>query len=132
MTSLSTTSALGLVALGGGLGAALRFIFSQVVGRLLGGAFPWGTFSVNAFGGLVMGLIVGWFAMHYPTQSPPLKLFLTTGVLGGFTTFSAFSLEMVDLIDAGKFAIAGFYALASVVVSVAAIYGGLIFAKSLS
>jgi fluoride exporter len=132
MTSLSTISALGLVALGGGIGAALRLMVSQLVGRLLGGAFPWGTFSVNVLGGLVMGLVIGWFALRYPTGSSPLKLFLTTGVLGGFTTFSAFSLEMVDLMDGGKLAMAAVYALASVSVSVAAVYGGLIFAKSLS
>ncbi len=132
MSILPSLSALGLVALGGGLGAAARLVVSQLAGRLLGAGFPWGTFSVNVLGGLIMGLVVGWFVLHHPTQSSPLRLFLTTGVMGGFTTFSAFSLELVDLVDGGKIGLAASYALLSVILSAGAVFAGLHFAKQLS
>jgi fluoride exporter len=131
MNSVFNPLSLSLVALGGGLGAVMRFVSSHFISRLLGTAFPWGTFSVNIFGGLLMGLMTGWFVAHYPAHTPPLRLFLVTGVLGGFTTFSAFSLEIVDLIDRGQAGMALAYAFVSVFISVAAVFGGLLFAKSL-
>jgi fluoride exporter len=131
MNSVFHPLSLGLVALGGGLGAVMRFVVSHFLGRLLGTIFPWGTFSVNIIGGLAMGLVTGWFIANYPISTPSMRLFLTTGVLGGFTTFSAFSLEMVDLIERGQAGMALAYAFVSVFISVAAVFGGLLFAKSL-
>ena len=79
---------------GGAIGAGLRFLVSTQVGRWMGAAFPWGTLTVNVVGSAAMGLLVGLFA-HLWSLGDPWRAFLTVGLLGGFTTFSAFSLEVV-------------------------------------
>lgn len=121
MTAPSFLQSSVLVALGGGAGAWLRF----VAGRLLGtAAFPWATLGVNLLGSFAMGLLAGWLA-RYGTFGESWRLLLGVGLLGGFTTFSAFSLEMVQLIQRGAVAQAGLYAAASVLGGIAGLFLGL-------
>lgn len=112
------------IALGGALGSVGRFLVAGWVGRLLGVNFPWGTLAVNVVGGLVMGLLVGLMAQVW-SVSPAVRAFLTVGVLGGFTTFSAFSLETVLLLQRGDILAALAYIASSVVLSVGAVWCGL-------
>jgi CrcB protein len=112
------------IALGGALGSVGRFLFAGWVGRVLGVNFPWGTLAVNVVGGLVMGLLVGLMAQAW-SVSPAIRAFLTVGVLGGFTTFSAFSLETVLLFQRGDTLAALGYIASSVVLSVGAVWCGL-------
>ncbi len=112
-----------LVAAGGGIGAALRHLANLAALRLLGPGFPWSTLFVNIAGSLAMGLVVGWLARRGGTQE--MRLFLATGILGGFTTFSAFSLDFAALWERGAIAAAFGYALSSVALSIAAVFAGL-------
>lgn len=112
------------IALGGALGSVGRFLVAGWVGRALGVNFPWGTLAVNVVGGLVMGLLVGLMAQAW-SVSPAIRAFLTVGVLGGFTTFSAFSLESVLLVQRGDILAALAYIASSVVLSVGAVWFGL-------
>ena len=116
---------LGLVAFGGALGAACRHLVNLAALRLLGPAFPAGTLVVNVVGGLLMGLLAGWLALKYESDGQALRLFLATGILGGFTTFSAFSLDAVLLWERGDVLASLAYVLASVVLSIAALLLGL-------
>ena len=111
------------VALGGALGSVARYLLVGQMARWLGPAFPWGTLVVNVVGGLVIGLLAEAMALKWPV-SPETRLFLITGVLGGFTTFSAFSLEAVALVERGAFGAALAYVAASVVLSVGAVLVG--------
>jgi CrcB protein len=117
--------ALALVFLGGGLGAALRHLFNLAAARLFGIGFPWGTLGVNIFGSLAMGLLVAWLAARYQGADEHLRLFLATGILGGFTTFSAFSLDAVALWERGSTGAALTYVAVSVVLSIGALVAGL-------
>lgn len=119
-----------LVFLGGGLGAVLRHGAGVIAVRALGTQFPYGTLAVNVVGALVMGAAVAWFGARGELSSP-LRLFLTTGLLGGFTTFSAFSLETVLLYERGLAGLALLYVLASVVVCVGALVAGMALVKAL-
>lgn len=112
------------VALGGALGSVGRYLVAGWVMRLLGGPFPWGTLAVNVGGGLVMGALVEVMALVW-SPAPAVRAFLTVGLLGGFTTFSAFSLEVVAMIERGDWPPALAYVLASVVASVGALFAGL-------
>jgi CrcB protein len=113
-----------LVFLGGGIGAALRHGVNLVAARQLGTAFPWGTLTVNVVGSLTIGLLAAYFAFK-GDATQHWRLFLTTGILGGFTTFSAFSLDAVLLYERGEIALAALYVLASVGLSIAGLFAGL-------
>lgn len=122
-----------LVFLGAGIGGMLRHGVNYASLRWLGTGFPFGTMAINIVGSGLMGLIAGWLAFKAGegwTQG--LRLFLTTGVLGGFTTFSAFSLEAVLLWERGELGLATLYVLGSVVLSLAALLGGLAVIRGLS
>ncbi len=123
---------LGAVAAGGALGAMGRFIMGSAILALLGPRFPWGTLGVNVLGSFVMGLLAGLAARHWgEAGSAELRAFLMVGVLGGFTTFSAFSLDAVILMDRGAYAAMAAYVAGSVVLSVLALLAGLVLARSL-
>jgi CrcB protein len=111
------------VALGGAIGSVARYGASLAATRAFGVAYPLGTLGVNVAGGFLMGLTVAFFAVREPID-PTLKLFVTAGILGGFTTFSAFSLETMMLWER-KPLLALTYALASVILSVAACFLGM-------
>ncbi len=122
-----------LVFLGGGLGAMARHGVNITAARLFGIAFPWGTLTVNIVGSLCMGLFVGWFALRAGgAVTQHARLFLTTGVLGGFTTFSAFSLDVAMIWERGEHGLAAVYVVASVVLSVAGLFAGLWFWRVMS
>ncbi len=109
-----------LVAAGGAIGSVARY----GVYRLTGAAgWPWPTFLVNVAGGLLMGLVTGWLLARGGPE--PVRLFLGVGVLGGFTTFSAYSLDIVALIERGAWGAAILYALASMIVAALALAAGL-------
>lgn len=114
-----------VVLLGAGLGGTLRHGVNVTAARWLGTSFPYGTLTVNVLGSLAMGLLIGYFALRSdPGQL--WRLFLTTGVLGGFTTFSTFSLDVVTLVERGQSSTAAIYAGASLVLGVAALFIALV------
>ena len=113
-----------IVFLGAGIGGALRHGVNQLAARLLGVVFPWGTLTVNVVGSLAMGLIAEYFALRGDLPQGA-RLFLTTGILGGFTTFSTFSLDSVALWERGQAAAAAAYVAASLVLSLAGLVAGL-------
>lgn len=116
------------VALGGAIGASLRHGVGVAAARLAPAGWPWGTFTVNIVGSLLMGLAMGWLAVksvHSESAAQTTRLFLATGILGGFTTFSAFSLEVANFIEEGAVGRAAGYAGASLVIGVAALFVGL-------
>ncbi len=121
-----------LVFLGAGIGGVVRFLVGLAALRLVGAAFPWGTLAINIVGSCLMGIVVGALAFRPEAEwIQPVRLFLTTGVLGGFTTFSAFSLETVLLWEGAETAAALAYVAASLVVSVAALALGLFAVRAL-
>ena len=117
-----------LVMAGGAIGSALRYLFGKLSFHLFGPnplwGWPWGTLGVNVIGGLVMGLFAGWLAAR-AQGGEHIRLFFAVGVLGGFTTFSSFSLEAMLMIERGELVSAASYALISVFVSIAALAIGL-------
>lgn len=122
-----------LVFLGAGIGGALRHGVNIGATRVLGTGFPWGTLTVNVVGGFAMGVLAGWLALKAGegwTQS--VRLFLATGILGGFTTFSAFSLDAVVLWQRGEAGAATAYVLASVVLSIVGLLAGLFVVRVLT
>jgi fluoride exporter len=115
-----------LVFLGAGIGGALRHGVNVGCARVCGMAFPWGTLTVNVLGSFLMGALAGWLAFKANEGwSQPLRLFLTTGILGGFTTFSAFSLDAVLIWERGQNGLAATYVAASVLLSIAGLVAGL-------
>ncbi|NJC42709.1 CrcB protein [Brevundimonas alba] len=119
-----------IVAAGGALGAVARYGVGAWSARLLPAAtWPWGTLAVNVLGGLLMGLLTGWLAFRGGLNTESIRLFAAVGVLGGFTTFSAFSLETALMIERRQFAMAGGYVAASVVLSIAVLFVGLMVAR---
>ncbi len=117
-----------LVAAGGALGAAGRYGVSVAAMRALGPSWPWGTFAVNVVGSVLIGLLAGWLAFR-ADGGEPWRLFLGVGVLGGFTTFSAFSLETISMIERKQLAPAAIYVVGSVAVGLAAVFIGLWIAR---
>ena len=112
-----------LVMLGGAIGAGFRYHLSRVALEQMGAAFPWGTWIANLLGGLLMGLLAG-IALRDGPVDDPLLLFLGVGMLGGFTTFSAFSLEAAQMIQRGELMAAAAYAVSSVAGSVMLLFIG--------
>jgi CrcB protein len=122
-----------LVFLGAGIGGALRHGVNVGCARMCGTAFPWGTLTVNIVGSLLMGAIAGWLAFRAGEGwSQPLRLFLTTGILGGFTTFSAFSLDAVLIWERGQIGLAAAYVCASVLLSIGGLVAGLALIRTFS
>ena len=122
-----------IVFLGGGIGAAIRHLVNQAVGRVAGTDFPFGIMSINISGSLVMGLAAGYFAFKASESwSDTARLFLTTGVLGGYTTFSAFSLDAMLLWERGEPGLAVAYVLGSVVLSIIGLAAGLGIVRALT
>lgn len=113
-----------LVMIGGGIGAGARHLVNLAMPRITGTDFPWATVTVNIVGSLAMGLLVGILARR-AGDTNLLRLFLATGILGGFTTFSAFSLDFVTLWQRGAASTALLYAALSVIGTLAAIFAGL-------
>lgn len=118
-----------LVAAGGAAGAVLRYLLGLQAARSLGAAWPWGTFAANLIGGLAMGALAGWLWARGGADAERWRLLLGVGLLGGFTTFSAFSLELVQMLERRAVATAGLYALGSVVASVGALWVGLVLVR---
>jgi CrcB protein len=106
-----------LVMIGGAAGAGLRYEVGRLSLRLIGPGFPWGTLGVNLLGGLAMGVVAGLAVRNGPNE--PLHLLFGVGLLGGFTTFSAFSLESFAMLQRGEFATMLSYAAVSVIGSIA-------------
>ncbi|MGV3556097.1 MAG: fluoride efflux transporter CrcB [Croceibacterium sp.] len=129
MNAPSQLLASSYVALGGAIGALLRYQTGRWMTHWLGPntitAFPWATLTVNVVGSLAMGLLAGYLARH-GQGGDQWRLFLGVGVLGGFTTFSAFSLELMLLIERGQAAQGLIYAAVSILAGLAALYIGLI------
>ena len=122
-----------LIFLGAGIGGSLRHGVNLTCARYCGLEFPWGTLVVNIAGSMLMGLAAGYFAFKAgESWSQHARLFLTTGVLGGFTTFSAFSLDAVLLWERGAVAMAALYTLGSVLGAIAGLMGGLAFMRSVT
>jgi len=118
------------VAFGGALGASLRYGVGSVALRLMGPNFPWGTLAVNVMGSLAMGLLVEALALRF-SISPELRVMLVTGFLGGFTTFSAFSLDTANLIERNAYGPAAVYVTGSLVLSVGALFAGLAIGRAI-
>jgi len=113
-----------IVFIGAGVGGALRHGVNVGATKLFGYGFPFGTFVVNVTGSFVMGLFAGYFA--YRAGVPQhVRLFLTTGILGGYTTFSTFSLDVALLYECGQIGLAALYVLLSVVLSIGGLFAGL-------
>ena len=120
-----------LVIAGGGAGAGLRYLVGIGTLRLLGPRLPWGTFAVNLSGGLAMGVVVGMLARHPGDGHAMLRLALGVGMLGGYTTFSSFSLETVNMIERGEPLLALGYVVASAAGAVLLVWAGLAAVRAL-
>ena len=112
------------VALGGAIGSAARYSVNVWAGRMFGTEFPWHTLIVNILGCFIMGALTEMMALKL-NVGQETRAFLTTGILGGFTTFSAFSLDFAYLVERKQLAAAGGYALASVAISLLAVFAGM-------
>jgi CrcB protein len=120
-----------IVFLGGGIGSMLRHGVNVLSARWFGAAFPYGTLTVNVTGSIVMGLLAGYFAFKGDTAQS-WRLFLMTGILGGYTTFSAFSLDAILLYERGQIVQALIYVAASGAVSIFGLFAGLMLIRQLS
>ena len=119
-----------IIFIGAGFGGTLRHCVNQISSQLFGVNYPFSTFFVNVLGSLLMGMIISFFALKGEFFQHS-RLFLTTGILGGFTTFSAYSLDIVTLYERGENMIAFGYAVTSVAISVSAVFAGLWLMKQL-
>lgn len=135
MTPPSTLQATAIVAVGGATGAVLRYHLGRMIEGMAGphAVFPWPTFTINVVGSLLMGILAGALARAAgiaPGGAEAWRLLLAVGVLGGFTTFSAFSLETAALLQRGQPGIAAVYAASSLVGGVAGLLLGLALART--
>lgn len=112
-----------IVMAGGAIGAALRYSFSRAIPSVEG-SWPWPTFAVNILGSLLMGILACW-VLKKGASGEPLRLLLGVGFLGGFTTFSAYSLELAQLIERDQVVMAGIYAVSSIGLALVALFAGL-------
>lgn len=118
-----------LVAAGGAVGSVARYLVGVGALRVMGSGWPYGTFTVNIAGGFLMGCLASWLAHRGATSSEPWRILLGVGVMGGFTTFSSFSLETALMIQKRAYLQAFSYSAASVLLSVAALFAGLLVAR---
>ena len=112
------------VALGGAIGAVARYLSMSAVGHWLGHGFPWGTIVVNVVGSFLLGALIETFALVW-SPGEAVRMMVVVGILGAFTTFSTFSLDVHSLVARGSFLSAGSYVIGSVVVSIAALFAGM-------
>jgi CrcB protein len=119
------------VALGGAIGSVARYLVGIGTGKLFGLNFPWGTLIINIVGSMLIGAFAGLFAFKWDSPQA-IRIFLTVGICGGFTTFSTFSLDTYYLIERGELAVAGFYIVGSVILSIAGLIGALHLIRVLS
>ena len=121
------------VAFGGAIGASARHLLGGATLRIWGPGFPWGTLIANVLGGLLMGALIGWLAFKGSQfaggAGESVRLFLGVGILGGFTTFSAFSLDAILMIEKKAYGVAAGYISASVLLSLLALFLGLVLAR---
>ncbi len=115
-----------LVAIGGALGSMGRYGTGVLVGKAWSASFPLGTMLINIVGSLAMGLCIGYLVRTTPAWQADARLFVAVGVLGGFTTFSSFSLDAVSMLERGELGLALFYVLGSVIIGIAALFAGLV------
>jgi CrcB protein len=115
-----------LVAVGGALGSMARYGTGVLVGRAWSSSFPLGTMLINIAGSLAMGLFIGYLARTTPSWQADARLFVAVGIFGGFTTFSSFSLDAIAMMERGEIGLALLYVVVSVVIGIAALYGGLL------
>jgi CrcB protein len=121
-----------LVGAGGAIGAMARFGFASLIGRLWPMGFPLATLLINIFGSAAMGIFIGLMARWLPAWQSEARLFFAVGVLGGFTTFSTFSLDAIVLIERGDWIAAGAYVLLSVVLCLIGLYLGLLVTRGVA
>jgi fluoride exporter len=119
------------VFVGGGLGAMFRHFVNNASSRMFGTAFPYHTFFINVSGSIIMGLIAGYFAFK-SGSSQHLRLFLMTGILGGYTTFSAFSLDAALLYERGAVGLALLYVLGSVALAIGGLFAGMALIRAIT
>ncbi len=122
-------SILFYIAAGGAIGSVARYMSTAVVGAILGTEFPWGILLVNVSGSMILGLLIELMVPHW-TLNMEWRAFLTIGIMGGFTTFSSFSLDTVALMQRGDFALAALYVVGSVVLSVGALFGAMMLVRT--
>jgi CrcB protein len=120
-----------LVAAGGAFGAICRYVLGVRLFKAFGDGLPSGTFAANLIGGVLMGVLVGVLALRGGADQEKWRLLLGVGVLGGFTTFSSFSLETALMIERRTYGVAAAYSLASVILSVLALFAGLMLTRKL-
>ena len=118
-----------LVAAGGAVGSVARYLVGVGAMRVMGSGWPYGTFTVNIVGGFLMGCLASWLALRGNGSGEPWRVLLGVGVMGGFTTFSSFSLETALMIQKRDYVPAVSYAAASVLLSVAALFAGLLIVR---
>ncbi|MEQ1405731.1 fluoride efflux transporter CrcB [Neorhizobium sp. Rsf11] len=119
-----------LVALGGAIGSVCRYLVGIWALRQFGAAFPWGTLTVNVVGSFAIGFMAELIMRRFD-MSTDLRLFIITGILGGFTTFSAFSLDVISLLERGATVAGAAYLVASVAISLGAVFGGLALGRAM-
>lgn len=119
-----------LAAVGGAIGSVLRYLVGVFTLRWFGPAFPWGTLAVNIVGSFIIGLMVEMIARRF-NASMELRVFIVTGIIGGFTTWSSFSLDTMVLFERGAIAAAAAYVIGSLVLSFAAVFAGLALGRAM-
>lgn len=130
-STASLSMQLLIVFIGGGLGAALRHLVNLLSLRLVGTAWPFGTLFINVTGSILMGAVVAAFALKL-SLPPTLRLFIATGILGGYTTFSTFSLETALLFERGQAGMAMLYVAGSILLGVCGLFAGMASVKALT